>query len=135
MSLNARVALSIDAPRKTLIFRYIGNLTGPELYAQVLAHMATVDAPWEYDFLVDARRLEGIIQASDTEAFGKHWAELAQGRDDGRRIVVISEDPLIRARKSLRDAIFPNRFSTVVTTMNEALEWLKLPADQLEKAA
>lgn len=124
MSTHARVAFSIDETRKTLIFRYIGDLSGEQLYAQILQHLQTVEAPWYYDFLVDARRLDGVIQAGDTEAFGKQWETWAQGRDAGKRIAVISNDALIRARKNLRDAIFLHRLSGVFTTMDEALEWL-----------
>ncbi len=129
MSPHARVAFSIDEPRKTLIFRYIGDLSGDRLYAQALDHLHTVEAPWLYDFLVDTRRFDGVIQASDTETFGRSWADLAQGRDAGRRIAVVSSDPLIRARKSLRDAIFPHRTSDVFATMDEALEWLGMPVE------
>jgi hypothetical protein len=121
---HARVAFSIDEPRKTIILRYIGDITGDRLYAQVLEYIHTVEAPWLYDFLVDTRRFDGVIRAADTEKLGRLWAELAQGRDAGRRIAVISSDPLVRARKSLRDAIFPHRTSGVFDTMDEALEWL-----------
>lgn len=124
MSLRARVTFSIDEANRTLVFRYIGDLTGDQLYAQIINHIHTVEAPWHYDFLVDARRLEGVIRASDTEAFGRWWAECAQGRDAGRRIAVVSSDPLIHARKGLRDAIFPRRTSGVFDTMDEAQEWL-----------
>ncbi len=124
MSLRARVTFSIDEASRTLVFRYIGDLTGDQLYAQIIEHIQTVEAPWLYDFLVDARRLEGVIQASDTEAFGRWWAEYAQGNDAGRRIAVVSSDPLIHARKSLRDAIFPHRTSGVFDTMDEAQDWL-----------
>jgi len=129
MSAHARVAFSIDEARKTLILRYIGDISGDRLYAQVLDYIHTVEAPWLYDFLVDTRRFDGVIQAADTEHIGQLWAGLAQGRDKGRRIAVVSTDPLIHARKSLRDAIFPHRRSAVFTTMDEALEWLAEPAD------
>ncbi len=129
MSPHARVAFSIDETRMTLILRYIGNISGDRLYAQVLDHLRSVDAPWLYDFLVDTRRFDGVIQAADTENIGRQWAELAQGRDAGRRIVVVSSDPLVHARKSLRDAIFPYRTSAVFETMDEALEWLGTPVE------
>ena len=124
MSLRARVTFSIDEASRTLVFRYIGDLTGDWLYAQIINYIQTVEEPWHYDFLVDARRLEGVIRASDTEAFGRWWAECAQGRDAGRRIAVVSSDPLIHARKGLRDAIFPHRTSGIFDTMDEAQEWL-----------
>ncbi|MGN6365126.1 STAS/SEC14 domain-containing protein [Asticcacaulis taihuensis] len=124
MSLRARVTFSIDEASRTLVFRYIGDLTGDRLYAQIIDYIQTVEAPWFYDFLVDARRFEGVIQSSDTEAFGRWWADIAQGRDAGRRIAVVSGDPLIHARKGLRDTIFPHRTSGVFDTMDEAQEWL-----------
>ncbi|MFT4075451.1 MAG: hypothetical protein QM647_07950 [Asticcacaulis sp.] len=130
MSLRTRVTFSIDEANKTLIFRYIGNLTGDQLYGQIFDSLKEVESPWLYDFLVDARRLDGVILASDTEAFGHIWAELAKGRDRGRRIAVVSSDPLIRARKTLRDAIFPDRVSGVFETMEAATDWLQTPDDQ-----
>jgi hypothetical protein len=126
---HARVAFSIDEPRKTIILRYIGDITGDRLYAQVLDYIHKVEAPWFYDFLVDTRRFDGVIRAADTEKLGRLWAELAQGRDKGRRIAVVSSDPLVRARKGLRDAIFPHRTSGVFDTMDEALEWLETTAE------
>lgn len=130
MSLRARVTFSIDEANKTLLLRYIGNLSGDQLYGQVLDHIRTVENPWLYDFVVDARRLQGVIRASDTETFGRQWAQLAQGRDIGRRVVVVSEDPLIHARKTLRDAIFPHRISGVFHTMEAAMEWLEAPVPE-----
>ena len=135
MNAHTRVAFSIDELRKTLIFRYIGDISGDRLYAQALDHIQTVEAPWLYDFLVDTRRFDGVIRAGDTERFGRQWADLAQGRDAGRRIAVVSRDPLIRARKNLRDAIFCHRQSGVFATMDEALEWLETPVADLWKSA
>ena len=124
MSLRARVTFSIDETRKIFVIRYIGDLAGEQVYSEIFEHFQSVESPWLYDFLIDTTRHEGVIRSEDTEAAGKRWAALAQTRDSGRRIAVISTDPLIHARNNMRSEIFPHRTCEVFGTMEEAKEWL-----------
>ncbi|MDI7774661.1 hypothetical protein [Asticcacaulis sp. EMRT-3] len=124
MTSHDRVSLSLDEDHRILTLRYIGGLGGDVLYAQLLEQFHRISAPWSYDILVDTRRYDGVILASHTEAFGQQWADLAQGRDQGRLMAIITTDPLIRVRKGLRTTIFPNHISEVFATFDEGLDWI-----------
>lgn len=125
MPLRPRVNVAIDDDLHILTLRYIGALDGEEIYARVMTFFRTLDAPWTYDLIVDVSRLEGVITSSDTEWLGREWERLAAGRDKGRLMAVVSTDPLVIARKGMRDRIFPNFESDVFATRDEALYWIQ----------
>jgi hypothetical protein len=124
MSLRPRVSLSVDTVLNTLTIRYIGDMDGASLYAQLLDQFLRLGEPWTYDLIVDFSRYEGVLLTSDNEAFGKVWENLAQGRDAGRLMAIVSRDPLIIARKAIRAYIFPNFIIDVFNDCAEAQTWI-----------
>jgi len=124
MSLRPRVSLSVDKALNILTLRYIGDMDGATLYAQLLDQFLRVGDPWTYDLIVDFSRYEGVLLTSDNEAFGRVWEDLAQGRDAGRLMAIVSRDPLIIARKAIRAYIFPNFIIDVFTNCIEAQTWI-----------
>jgi hypothetical protein len=124
MSLRPRVQISIDEAHQRLTIRYIGELDGEALYTSLLAQFRSMSAPWSYDLVIDVTRYHGVILYTDTEMMGREWEALAQGRDKGRLMAVISRDPLIVARKPLRERTFPNFISEVFATCEEAYAWI-----------
>ena len=124
MSLRPRVSLSVDKALNILTLRYIGDMDGATLYAQLLDQFLRVGDPWTYDLIVDFSRYEGVLLTSDNEAFGRVWEDLAQGRDAGRLMAIVSRDPLIIARKAVRAYIFPNFIIDSFITCAEAQDWI-----------
>ena len=102
MPLRPRVSLSVDKALNILTLRYIGDMDGATLYAQLLDQFLRVGDPWTYDLIVDFSRYEGVLLTSDNEAFGRVWEDLAQGRDAGRLMAIVSRDPLKQQRKHRR---------------------------------
>jgi len=125
MPLRARVQLSIDPSLNLLTLRYIGDLDGGELYTQAIDLLGRAEAPWSHDMIVDMTRFTGVITSADNEWLGRAWKDLAKNRDAGRLMAVISNDPLVFARKSLRAQIFPNFISDVFASRDEALTWIR----------
>ncbi|HEX7799368.1 MAG TPA: hypothetical protein VF402_03405 [Asticcacaulis sp.] len=124
MPLRPRVSLSVDKALNILTLRYIGDMDGATLYAQLLDQFLRVGDPWTYDLIVDFSRYEGVLLTSDNEAFGRVWEDLAQGRDAGRLMAIVSRDPLIIARKAVRAYIFPNFIIDSFITCAEAQDWI-----------
>ena len=125
MPLRPRVTLSVDKALNILTLRYIGDLDGAGLYAQLLEQFLQLGDPWTYDLIVDFSRYDGVMTAQDSESFGKVWANLAQGRDAGRLMAIVTRDPLIAARQSIRVSIFPNFLIDVFSDCAEAQSWIR----------
>lgn len=124
MSLRPRVSLSVNTALNILTIRYIGDMDGPNLYAQLLEQFLRLGEPWTYDLIVDFSRYEGVLLTTDNEAFGKVWENLPQGRDAGRLMAIVSRDPLIIARKAARADIFPNFVIDDFNDCAEAQTWI-----------
>jgi hypothetical protein len=123
--MRARLTLSADHEHKIFIVRYIGGIDGGEINDSMIDQLARFERAWEYDSVIDMRRHDGMVLASDIEDLATRWAQLAQGRDRGRRTAVISEDPLVRARISVTQSLFPQRVMVHFENYEEGLEWLK----------
>lgn len=123
--MRARLTLSADHESKIFIVRYIGGIDGGEINDSMIDQLARMERPWEYDSVIDMRRHDGTVMSSDIEELATRWNALAQGRDRGRRTAVISEDPLVRARISVTQSLFPQRVMVHFENYDEGLDWLK----------
>jgi hypothetical protein len=123
--MRARLTLSADHALKIFFVRYIGGIDGGDINDSMIDHLARVERPWEFDCVIDMRRHDGTVLATDIEDLAARWGQLAQGRDRGRRTAVISEDPLVRARLSVTQSLFPQRVMAHFENYDEGLEWLK----------
>jgi hypothetical protein len=122
---RSRITLSIDEEMKLIIVRYIGDLDGDEVNTNMLQSFAKLDKPWTYDTIMDMRRFNGTIMTTEIEDLAKGWAQLVQGRDAGYLSAVISDDPLVRARFSITQSLFPQRILENFNTFDEGLNWIK----------
>lgn len=122
--MRSRLSLTIDEASRLMILRYIGDMEGGEINTSMMQQLAALDQPWTYDTLVDMRRFEGVVLGDEIQELGLRWSLLAQGRDKGRLIAVISDDPLVWARQSLTQAAFPFRRVAYFGTLDEGLDWI-----------
>ncbi len=123
--MRARLTLSADHELKIFFVRYIGGIDGGDINDSMIEQVAKIDRAWEYDCVIDMRRHDGTVLASDIDALAARWGQLAQGRDRGRRTAVVSEDPLVRARMPITQSLFPQRVMMHFENYEEGLEWLK----------
>jgi len=131
---RSRLTLSVDEDHKLFVVRYIGEIGGEDINDSMLTQLSRLDKPWEYHSIIDMRRHDATVLASEIEELAKRWNEMARGRDHGARIAVISEDPLVHARQNLTQAMFPGRIMGYFYTFDEGLEWIKEVVSQNGKA-
>ncbi len=123
--MRSRLTLTVDNDLRLLVMRYIGDIEGEQINFSMMEQLSAVDQPWTYDSLVDLRRHDGLVTAEEIQELGLRWAMLAQGRDKGRLIAIISTDPLVRARLSGTQGAFPFRVINLFETFDEGLDWIK----------
>lgn len=121
---RSRLTLSVDKADKIFTLRYIGEIDGGDINDSMLTQLSQLERAWEYDTIVDMRRHDGTVMASEIEELGSRWALMAQRRDEGRLIAVISEDPLVHARLPVTQSAFPGRIVRSFMRLDEGLEWL-----------
>lgn len=122
--MRPRLSFNIDESEKLVVIRYIGNLPGHEIVETLAANLKAMDAPWLYDMIFDMRRFEGFVPFEELSLLAMNWAEIAQGRDKGRKVAIISEDPLVHARFSAYKQEFPTREFRVFKEFGETSAWI-----------
>lgn len=125
--MNGHVGFTMDALKRRLIFRYTHVREGENALIEVGQTFQTVDKPWEYHVLLDMRRYNLILDLSQVQQFAEYWANFMQGRDQGRRVAIVSTDPVVRLRMSEYGRIFPTRIFALFETFDEGLDWLGTP--------
>ncbi|WP_443747562.1 hypothetical protein [Asticcacaulis solisilvae] len=123
--MRSRLVFQVLPDERIAIARYIGDIGGDRIVPELQAHLETLDQPWTWDMIIDLRRHEGIVGVADYEAMAAHWKGLAKGLDIGRRSAAISSDPLVGARLTVMDALFPGRIMGAFMTMEDARDWLR----------
>ena len=132
--MRSRLTLTIDHESRILLMRYIGAIEGEEINLSMMQQLSQLGEPWTFDTIVDMRRYDGVVLGEEIQELGMRWSILAQGRDKGRSIAVISEDPLVWARQSLTQAAFPFRKLAYFNTFDEGLDWIKSGRDTVRQA-
>ena len=131
---RSRVTVTVDESSRILIVRYFGQIEGDEINESLMDHLARVDGAWAYDSLIDMRRYEGTVLVTEIEELGHRWALFAQGRDRGCLTAIISSDPLVRARLSVTQSLFPMRVLENFGNFDQGLDWIKTQRGYLNKA-
>jgi hypothetical protein len=122
---RSRLTLSVDDANRIIVFRYIGGIDGGDINVSMIDQLKQIDRPWDFDSIVDMRRHEGTVTAGEIEDLARRWQMLAQGRDQGRLIAIVSEDPLVFARLPISRAAFANRVVECFALMEEAMSWIE----------
>lgn len=127
---RSRLTLSIDTPNQIMLLRYIGGIDGADINVSMIDQLRQVDRPWDYDTIVDLRRHEGLVTADEIEELGRRWQMLAQGRDTGGCIAIVTDDPLVHARLPITRGAFPNRTVEGFALVEEAMCWIEAQRGQ-----
>ena len=131
---RSRLTLTVDNDHRILIVRYIGDIDGEQINHSMMQQLTSVPEAWTYDSLIDMRRHDGTVLATEIEDLATRWNLFAQARDRGCFTAVISGDTLVRARLPLTQALFPTRTLAQFTGFDEGLDWLKAQRGILRKA-
>ena len=132
---RSRLTISVDQPNRILTVRYIGAIDGDGVNDSMMTQLSELDRPWEYDAIIDMRRHDGLIVASEIEDLGLRWALMAKGRDEGRLTAIVSDDPLVNARLSLTQAVFPHRVMACFARLEEGIAWIEAHRGDVRYAA
>ena len=132
---RSRLTLSVDQPNRIFTIRYIGAIDGDDINDSLLSQVSQVERPWEYDSIMDLRRHDGTVMAADIEDLGLRWSLLAKGRDQGRLTAIISEDPLVSARLSQSQAVFPHRTLCCFARLEDGVAWIQAQREHSTCAA
>lgn len=125
MSMRSRLNFSQNDEQKLLTIRYIGDLDGQAIVNGIARYLESVGEVWLYDIVIDMRRFEGFVPFDDLGRLARQWATIAQGRDMGRKVAIISSDPLVLARASAYPATFPTRVIRIFGDMVQAQNWIE----------
>jgi hypothetical protein len=115
---------AIDHDLKLVSLSYSGFINGQNVIGDIFAHLRQMDAPWEYDIILDFSDYQGTVLTSDMENLAARWNAMAQGRDRGHLSALVSTDGLFKARMPLRKAAFPLRVTRLFSTVDEARQWI-----------
>jgi len=86
--------------------------------------IGNIGSAFRADFLLDLRGLAGPLDILSNETLGRQWAELARGRDVGRRTAIVSTDDAIIAQLDVFRAIYPYRKIAMLADSEAAKDWL-----------
>ncbi len=123
--MRSRLVFQTLPAERVLIIRYIGDIGGDRVVPEVIQHLDALEQPWAWDMIFDLRRHDGLVEVRHYEAVAAHWKSLAKGLDAGRRSVAVSSDPLVGARMTIMDSLFPGRIMTSFQSMEAARDWLR----------
>jgi len=122
--MRPRLSFNIDESQKLVVIRYIGNLPGDKIITDLSGHLKAMQSPWLYDMVFDLRRFEGFVPFEELSLLAIEWATIAKGRDKGRKVGIISEDPLTHARFSAYQQEFPTREFRVFRDYGATAAWI-----------
>ena len=120
-----RLSFDADTENHIILIRYLGNLDGAQVVAELIEHWKQVDRLWEYDNVFDLRRFEGVLSMIEVEALAIGWNDIVKGRDAGRMTAIIAPDPHIYARLRMVRSFYPLRSIDVFSTVDESLDWIQ----------
>lgn len=120
-----RLSFDADTENRIILIRYLGNLDGAVIVAELIEHWKNVEQLWEYDNVFDLRRFEGVLSMTEVEALAIGWNDIVRGRDAGRMTAIIAPDPLIFARLRMVRGFYPLRAIDVFDTVDEGLDWIQ----------
>lgn len=123
--MRSRLVFQILAEERIAVIRYIGDIGGDRIVPEIVGHLDALEQPWTWDMIFDLRRHDGIVEVRHYEAVAAHWKTLAKGLDIGRRSAAVSSDPLVGARLTIMDSLFPGRIIASFQSMEQARDWLR----------
>ena len=112
-----------DHDLMVISYPLLGNCTSVPY--KVMENVRAEAEPWRWNIVFDMLPFEGHELFAEWEAFASAWYDLAGDKDQGRRIAVISSDPLIAARfatHSYQD-LFPTREVRLFSDLDDGLAW------------
>lgn len=121
---KARLNFLVNAERKVIVIRPIGDMPAASLIDQLFEAYGRVDAPWTYNRLTDFRRYEWFLGEKDICEIAQRWKSLAGGRDYHACVAVVSHDHLDKARVPAISPMFPNETMCHFTDFHDAMGWL-----------
>jgi len=133
--LRPRVSVSVDESGRIATVRYVGAINGDVIVPEVLRLYGALDRPWDYDCIWDMRRHTGSTETRDNETLARGWQSICGGRDIGRHTAIVSTDPLISARLTLTQRLFPFRTLAVFGSVEAARSWLEAARAGAEAAS
>lgn len=122
---RSRLNFSQNDEQKRITIRYIGDLDGQEIVSGIARYLETVGEVWLYDIIIDMRRFEGFVPFDELGRLARQWATIAQGRDMGRKVAIISQDPLVLARAKAYPVTFPTRVIRIFAEMIDGENWIE----------
>jgi hypothetical protein len=124
MRADSPLSLDIDQENRILFYRLYGTLDGVDVSTLLHDVLEPIPDPWLYDAITDLRRFEGSLSLSDVEAMAADWLKRVGDRDKGRFTAIVTDNSATLSRLPLTRSLFPGRIITVVTTLDEALDWI-----------
>ena len=124
----------VDEARRLLIVCPIGREPSAWYTERMLAAYETVEAPWQYNRLIDHRRFRGMIDYSDLQRIAAWWDKTMVNRTETPRVAMLTRQALTQARVGSSSGVFSPAHFRYFTGYDEALAWLS-GAEALSSAA
>ena len=120
----ARLNVFTDHANGMLIVRPIGVMAGSDFVERLIEAYYKIDAPWNYNRLVDLRRFEGELSDDNCESFARAWARLTADVVYDACIATVITDQPCELRRPERSARFPQETVCFFRDYHEAVGWL-----------
>ncbi|MBW8882599.1 MAG: hypothetical protein JF615_14600 [Asticcacaulis sp.] len=124
MSQRSRISLTVDVSSHILMIR-LHSLGDAHETPDLIDHVNDVAEPWSYDAILDFRRYEAELSHDYLIHLGQKWVQLAQGRDLGRRLALISPCPVLSGQLLALAKALPGRGLAVFESFDDGLDWIK----------
>lgn len=125
MPAGFRISHRIDETQNRLLVTVRGAYEGASLIDALIEIYQQIEQPWTYDRVMDMRAAEGFTSLQDLTRAAQALAVMAGTPPPPRkRLALISQDPLDKARLAGIGDIFPKDYIQTFESLDEALTWL-----------
>jgi len=132
MSQRSRISLTVDTPNHILIVRPYSAYDEGSGEPDLVDHLRQAGQPWLFNIIIDFRRFEAIVDDVYIAFLTNKWTQLERGRDDAKRLAIVTGDPCLKARLATLHIALPQRKVAFFTNFDEGLDWARTGAGTLQ---
>ncbi len=128
MTAEYHFGASVDAIRNLIVVRVTGEMPAKVFEDRLFAFYDQLETPWNYNRLLDFRRLDGNYSDADVKSMMGRWAQLTAGISYTSKIAALSNNPRDKERVPVAAApIYPGQTIRGFNDYDTALDWLTAP--------
>jgi len=127
--------IQIDTANRLIIARIISDPDASVSLEFVREALRSLAEPHTYDLIYDLRRHEALVALDEHKAHASFFLESMSRADEGRAMMIVSSDPVVRMRADFYREWYETRYVQVCDSLDEAIEHLRGLHSQAGSAA